>query len=58
MKNHNLRPTRSIVVHEAHANVNAQKTFGHFKGSGCKQDKGFRNGGGRSGPYNRNNSRK
>ena len=52
-KNHDLRPTGSTVVLEAHAGSN--KSFDHSRGQGHKQGKGFRMGGDRFDPYNRNN---
>ena len=55
LKNHDLRPIGSTTMLEAHANVNTNKNFGHFRGRGRKQSKGFRRGGDRSDPYNRNN---
>ena len=56
LKNHDLKPTRSAAVPEVHANAN--KNFGQFKGRGRRQRRGFRMGGSRSDPNNRNNSRK
>ena len=56
LKNHDLRPTRSAVVLEAHANAN--KNSGQFRDLGRKQGRGFCRGGNRSGPNNRNNPRK
>ena len=56
LKNHNLRPTGSIVVLEAYAGSN--RCFGPSRGHKRKQDKGFQKGGGRSDPYNRNNPQK
>ena len=42
LKNHNLKPTRSIGVPEAHAGSN--KSFGHSRGRVPRQDRGFRKG--------------
>ena len=52
LKNHDLRPSRSIVVFESHAG--SYRSFGSSKGRGCKQGKGFQRGDGRFDPYNRN----
>ena len=56
LKNHDLRPTGSAAVPEAHANAN--KSSGQFRGHGRRQGRGFRRGGDRSGPNNKNNPRK
>ena len=45
----------STTVHEAHASSN--KSFGHSRGRGRRQDKDFRRGGGRSDPNNQNSPR-
>ena len=53
LKNHDLRPTGSAAVPEAHANAN--KNSGQFRGRGRRQRRGFRKGSSRSSPNNRNN---
>ena len=55
LKNHDLKPNGSAAMPEAHANAN--KNSGQFRGRGCRQG-GFRKGGNRSSPNNRNNLRK
>ena len=46
LKNHDLRPTGSAAVPEAHANAN--KNSGQFRGHGRRQRKGFYRDGNRS----------
>ena len=56
LKNHDLRPSGSTTIPEAHARSN--KSFSPLRSHGCKQDKGFRMGGNKFDPYNRNNPQK